>query len=284
MARLVPLVERLAVSSSEPGLRLWGHIALGVAHYFQHEYPEALAHFDQSVTLLDGCDPRQPLERLLSLETEGMLYCHTYSAMLCASQANPDRARQHCQRAMSLAKQTGHLYTQVLVLTTVVFVEMLLGNLDRALELPTRALETSLEQVFTFWLALSKGYHSWTLTMRGEHQTGVRELQESVARIKAIGCMVVYPLFQGLLGEALLQAGDLAAGLAAVQEGRRADRLSMGRDREMPELSRLEGELLALAGEREQAIDCLKRAVQSAAAQGAGLFVARARAALARSS
>ena len=116
--------------------------------------------------------------------------------------------------------------------------------------------------------------------MRGEVQAGLAEMREAIALVQAMGCMVLYPLFQCLLAEALLHAGDIDAGLQAVRAGQAADHAGMGGEHEDAELLRVEGELLARRGDIDAARQCLGRGLIAAESQDAQLFAARIRSAL----
>lgn len=278
--RLLPVVERQAVGSADPEMQLWGHSAIGMALFFRHEYRQAIERCEQAAQLLHGRDPRQTLQTLLALGTESMLYGHTYGALAYVALGDSERALSHCAQATALAEQTGHLYTQVMVMGFVAVTALWLRDLDRLMQISSRVIAVSIEQSFTFWLAVGKEYHGWGRVMRGEVQAGLAEMREAIALVQAMGCMVLYPLFQCLLAEALLHAGDIDAGLQAVRAGQAADHAGMGGEHEDAELLRVEGELLARRGDIDAARQCLGRGLIAAESQDAQLFAARIRSAL----
>src|SRR5262249_8764809 len=108
------------------------------------------------------------------------------------------------------------------------------------------------EHEFHFWCALAKGLLGWVHVQDGDLRQGIETLMAARDEIAASGARILATYILAFLAEAHLCTRDLAAGLAAVDEGLHVAESSLDRSY-WPELWRLKGELLlATAPPRRQ--------------------------------
>jgi len=108
------------------------------------------------------------------------------------------------------------------------------------------------EHEFHFWGALAKGLLGWVHVQDGDLRQGIETLMAARDEIAASGARILATYILAFLAEAHLCTRDLAAGLAAVDEGLHVAESSLDRSY-WPELWRLKGELLlATAPPRRQ--------------------------------
>jgi predicted ATPase len=106
-------------------------------------------------------------------------------------------------------------------------------------------------------------------------------MREALESRFAVGQIVGHSLFQSLLAEDLLRHEDVAAARRLVDEGF-AYAEKTGELRHVSDLHRLAGECSAREGDRKQAAESYRRALEVARQQGARLCELRALSALAR--
>lgn len=281
-AMLKPQVQKIAETSPHAALRVWAHTALGMTCTFQNEYEEAVEHCERAVALVTENDPKMLLDMLMAHGSDALLYGHFYGAVVHGFRGNAPRAHELLDQAKAIADRLNHRYIDVMLRASSILVYILLGELDGLLELCTKTLHASRENGFVFFVATSLQYRGYLLGVRGEFDAAVAEQRESLAQIKAMGCLVLEAWFHRYLAETLLRAGHIEAGLQEVQLGHAGNRARLGRGRDYSELWRIEGELHARRGDYAQAKTCLERAIVVAREQGATHFERTAAAALAQ--
>jgi tetratricopeptide (TPR) repeat protein len=153
---------------------------------------------------------------------------------------------------------------------------------DSARALATRAIQFVEDKGFPYWTAWSHIVHGWALTQIGAPEEGLAELSQGIDDYAATGGELVRPYALGLLGDSLSGRGEYERAVVALDEAiERAQEKSIGFY--VPELLRLKGcSLLASGTDGDEGLECLRRAVDLASAQGAYSLQLRAANALAR--
>jgi hypothetical protein len=120
----------------------------------------------------------------------------------------------------------------------------------------------------------------WLAVLQGLRK-GIEQIEDGVERSRVEGHSLHRTFGLSLLAAAHLRFGDLAAGLAAVDEG-----LAWTDERDQryhgPELLRLRGELLAASGKEDAAALAMRQSLEAALGQGARSIALRAACSLAR--
>src|SRR5262249_26322819 len=129
----------------------------------------------------------------------------------------------------------------------------------------------------------------WASVQQGQARGAIEDLDAARLAYQTMGVRVFYTYILAALGEARLRIGEVAAGLAAVDEGLRAADTTLDRSW-WPELWRLKGELLlalsagsvATASQRRVAERSIRHALGLAHKTGAKALELRAATSFAR--
>ncbi|HVO26691.1 MAG TPA: hypothetical protein VMW56_24025, partial [Candidatus Margulisiibacteriota bacterium] len=127
-------------------------------------------------------------------------------------------------------------------------VELLCRNVDGARQLADELVACTAENEFPYWRAFAWAVHGWARVCDGELQAGIAELERARAVHREMGAGLLSTHFLCWLAEGRMRAGEIAAGLAAVDDGLLLTETTLDCSYR-PELWRLKGELcLAQAG------------------------------------
>lgn len=195
----------------------------------------------------------------------------------------PDRARSTCEASAAWAEAMNHPFSLAFVHDYCAVVHHLRGESALASERGMAAATVSIEHGFPFWRA-------WGEIMRGKAQSdqgmqtiGIQVIRQGLADYEATGAGMGKSLFLAMLAESQLHAAEYAAGIATIGEARRFVTTS-GEDAFVPELFRLEGELMLGADPAASAAaeSCFAAALEHARRQRARSWELRAATSLAR--
>ncbi|MEZ4866095.1 MAG: BTAD domain-containing putative transcriptional regulator [Caldilineaceae bacterium] len=171
-----------------------------------------------------------------------------------------EQARQRAEAAIYLSLQLSHLYTWAFAFNNVATIYLFLREPARVAELTTTAIAIANEHDFPQQVAQGLILHGWAAVRHGNVAQGIDELQQGLELWKTLGVVLHRSYFPLLLAEAYAQAGELEAGLAAVDEALMAVATYHDRYWEA-EIYRLRGELFLTAG---RLVDEVEAAFQEA--------------------
>jgi predicted ATPase len=159
----------------------------------------------------------------------------------------------------------------------------LTGDLAAAEHYSTMLLDHSTRFALAFWRAWGRSFQGVLVIQRGDIITGLRLLRAGFDEIGEAG-FAIFRLIAILMAEALGRAGQIADGLAAIEEA--ISRAECTEERyPMAELMRVKGELLLLQGAPAAAAaaeDHFRQSLDWARRQGALSWELRAATSLAR--
>ncbi|MEK7839518.1 MAG: hypothetical protein AAB328_16240, partial [candidate division NC10 bacterium] len=89
------------------------------------------------------------------------------------------------------------------------------GQLDRALHLLEKSLETCRSKQLTVWQPIPSSLLGLTQVLLGRPEEGLRLLEDGVARTEALGVKAYLALWAAQLGEGLVAAGQASRAFAA---------------------------------------------------------------------
>jgi tetratricopeptide (TPR) repeat protein len=251
--------------------RTEGRYLLGVSSFWRGDLTTARNHLEGA---LEAYDPSQRDQHLVLYAQDPQAVCLIRLALVELWTGNAGRAEETARAAIELARDLDHLMTSGYVTTyaTILAAES---------EDPVRLAEL-LESADRLWERLSERYlavvldalRGWLDISQGSAQ-GIEKIVRSVERSRAEGetLHLTYTLL--LLARARGTAGELQKGRAATSEALSWTRSSNQRYLES-ELWRVDGELAYRSGETEDAVESLRKAVETASAQGAGWLELRA--------
>lgn len=150
-------------------------------------------------------------------------------------------------------------------------VALLVGDLELAAEYADMLSTISTHQGLTFWSRWGRAFRSVLLIKRGLVEEGLAELKAALADLRSMQFGVFYIFFMSELAAGLALAGKPAEGLAAIEEAHARSERNNERWYS-PEILRIKGDLMAIAGTPEGTIDAeaaYRSSLDLARAQGA---------------
>jgi predicted ATPase len=186
-------------------------------------------------------------------------------------------------QTLELAHALAHPFS----LTYVLFFAAMLSQFQRQAAMAQERAESLMalaaQQGFPFYLDLGRMLHGWALTVQGQADAGLAQLQQGLANYQATRGVVAQHYFVALLANAHGTCGHSAEGLRLVDEALAAVPRS-GRFWEA-ELYRQRGDLFLLDSPTARATEaeaCFQRALRIAQGQGARALELRAALSLSR--
>jgi predicted ATPase len=164
-------------------------------------------------------------------------------------------------------------------------VAFLIGDLAAADQAITQMIDAANTSNTLFWQIEGRFLEGKLFVERGEFEKGLAALRNAFEEFRRAGWRASYLEFNGALAEALAGTGQLTEALRVVHEA--VESASRGdRDGQMwclPELLRIEGELLVQQDSMVEAEVCFTEAIQLAREQGSLLWELRIALSVARS-
>jgi predicted ATPase len=199
-----------------------------------------------------------------------------FAARALASIGRCDEARTAAAEAVREARSFAHPFSLALTLVFAAATHQLLREPAGVAAHAEEAESISVAHGFRLLLAWARALKGWTLSVSGRPAEGVDMVKDAVSAALRTGSGQFRTLFLCVLAEAQLEAGELSAGLAAIQDAGSVLR-STGERFHEAELCRLEGQLLAAqaAGTPAPIIAAFDRGVAAARQQGAHLLAVR---------
>jgi predicted ATPase len=157
----------------------------------------------------------------------------------------PDQAQAESAAAVALAEQLAHPATLAYAQSAVTWgTAFLLGDFRALDEATVKALDVSRSEQFSLWPMLVQAFHGWSLVGSGDVARGLAEMQEGYSAFRRAGGGILRPTLHALMADARFQAGDAAGALEAAAKA--IDETSRTQEHNYePELHRIRGEILA---------------------------------------
>jgi class 3 adenylate cyclase/tetratricopeptide (TPR) repeat protein len=164
-------------------------------------------------------------------------------------QGFPDRAAAHAERALAIARESAHPFSQAMALVLAAILYAHRRDWGRARGHAEAAVTLAREQGFPLWLGAAMLVHVRAIVEdSGASPELVQQLDEVLSRIRATGTQLFLPHILSQLAEIRISLGEGNAALSLLDEGLAAAR--RGLDACMgPELLRLRGEALRVSGD-----------------------------------
>jgi predicted ATPase len=194
-----------------------------------------------------------------------------------------DQALRTAAQTVAEAETLGHTVTMFNALLAAGQVALLAGDLPAAARYAAMLMDLSAGQAMAIWTAWAQGLNAMLLIKRGESARGVDILRATLGELRAVGSTPRYAVFFAPFATGLAQLGEIAEGLAVIEEATE----QCQRYCEtwiMAELLRVKGELLLQSGRQAAgaAEDSFRRSLDLAHRQGALAWELRAATSLAR--
>ncbi|MFP5362375.1 MAG: ATP-binding protein [Thermoleophilia bacterium] len=238
---------------------------------------EAFARLARAIELYDP-SAHSGHARRFGRNPAAVALAHRGLALACRD----DRAgaRDAIAQAAAVLRAQPHPYSHGWVLCTAAAAALICGEREVVLRESAIAIRSATDEGFDGWLGQALVLHGWARVHGGEHEAGLEECRRGAALWPATGAVVLRPFLHGLLGDALTHAGELGAGVVALDEAlgwsARGERWCE------PELHRMRADLLFAADDRAGALRSAQTAVALARRSGAAGWERRAAMTLAR--
>lgn len=280
-AAIGPARELLAAVGrhGEPLRRQAAHYAVADAAFWSGDFESARHHTEQMLALYR---PDQCSRSLEQFGEDLSVSCLAYLAWSSFFLGFPARASQVCRQMLHRARQLAHPHTLALALCFASVLHRWMGRAAETLVLSAETIAVSREHGFPVWLAAGEMTHGWAQVRQGGNETGIVELQSSIAGMREAirGISVV---FLSALIEAYVALRRPAEALAVIADA--MDDVDRSGDGHFTaELWRLQGEcrLMLSSGNRAEAADCFARALGLSRRQNSTVLELRAAMSLAR--
>ncbi|SEM26358.1 adenylate/guanylate cyclase [Stigmatella aurantiaca] len=261
------------------------HSALGSLAFWRGEYTLCKQHCLQAKTLFDSQGVSELLFQIRgssqSHVSEQMLYAYLYLAFSEVMLGHADRARETYAEALEHAEATRHPYAIATALIFGTAIAREAGAPEEALEASHRAMALSTEHGIPITLAIGNCINGWATAQLGDMGEGIARLQEGLSLLRSMGALLVYPYYLGYLASLYLATGQIGEGLTSVEAGLESAEKHRVRN-SVPELRRIQGELMLRQGEEAAGRAHLEQALMQARALGAKLHELRAAVSLGR--
>jgi predicted ATPase len=273
----------LAAKQSDPNDRLIGERVIGASQYYLGDLLSARRHLEHVLA-----HDVAPAQKSLIARFEGggdrSAAARDYLARILWLQGFPDQAMRTAESSIEDARATNHAISMVhALLVAACPIALWVGNLAAAEPYVEMLLDYSTRHALARWHVFGRCYQGMLAIQRGDVRSGLRLLRAGFAEPGPVGS--VPRLFTFVMAEALGRAGQIADGLATIEEA--IVRYERGEERWVfAELLRIKGELLLLQGAPGAAAtaaeDHFRQALDWARRQGALSWELRAATSLAR--
>ncbi len=269
----------LAKQAGDPLLVAQNHWRLGFVCFGLGEYTAAQAHLEQVFAFYA---PQHHHALVLLGGADAGPSALAYDACCLWCLGFPDQASRRSQEALARARELGHPFTLADVLTFggCMFHGMR-RDAQRLKDSSEELLQLASEAGMPTWLAHATWRHGESIAMLGQIREGMAQLQEGIARGRAMDERIYMPTALGSLAEVQAKAGHLEEALAAMAEALALVEETDERHGEA-ELNRVRAELLLMQGNEADAESSLQKAVEVARRQQAKSWELRATTSLAR--
>ncbi|HYO55225.1 protein kinase domain-containing protein [Archangium sp.] len=244
---LVDLGER----QHSPELLSMGHRKMATGFFAWGQVTTALRHLELAL----AC-PELDLEqhRVLAVRqwVNPRVAALAYATLPLSVTAQDERAERFTREALELSGRIGHPHTTAFALTYCTFGSQLRWDARTTLTLAEQCIPLSREHRFPLWAIWSSALRAWALSELGRPQEGLMLMRQAMGQWKHFGIVNGIPYNLGLLAHIHLRLGQVQEGLAAVDEALTWPAVTEEYSY-VPELHRVRGELLRLAGREEEA-------------------------------
>jgi predicted ATPase/class 3 adenylate cyclase len=255
--------------------RLHAHWGLACTLFHQGELRATMREMETALALYSPA-----LHTQFGIQDPGVM-CMAYSSWCLWELGRPDAALARINKAVQMAGEFEHRFSQAVALAYAVSIELLRGEADAALQRAGLCAQVCEEFGFPVWLAITRCMRGHLLCTRGDFDEGLREMRAGHAQWLRTGARVSQPLYLSLQAEGLMCAGRLEEAAAAVDEGLTI--VERYGERQLDaELCRLRGELALQQGDATAGEAWLRRAYVLALRRHRIGFALRSATALAR--
>jgi predicted ATPase/DNA-binding winged helix-turn-helix (wHTH) protein len=272
----------LAANRSDPNDRLVGDRLLGVSEHLLGDQPSARRHLEH---MLAHYVPPALKSHIILFQFDQRVTARAYLARVLWLQGFPDQAMRTAESSIEDARAANHVTSLCHALALAACpIALLVGDLAGVEHYAGMLLEHSTRHALAIWHDFGLCHQGALAIKRGDLNTGLRLLRAGLDDLGEANTAYRFIPFMGEMAEALGRTGQVADGIAAIDEAiERCERAEV--HWLMSQLLRVKGELLLLQrapGAATSAEDHFRQALDWARRQGALSFELRAATSFAR--
>jgi predicted ATPase len=254
---------------------------LGGTFFWLGKFDDSWSHLKAAVGFFDSERHLPPSPRYIGYDVDVMLLIH--SAWTLWHLGYPDQSLEKAQDALTLAEASSHPPNVYLALNYLMVLHQVRGDFHAVDRAADDVIAACRKYGISDWMALTVCLKGWTAAAKGQHQDGIAQQQQFLARSMISGTVSYRPYFLCLSAENYTSIGLFNDGLSAVTEALSAAEQNGIRYFEA-ETHRLKGELLLKfsPSRSDDARGCFEQAIKIAQAQGSRSLELRATTSLAR--
>jgi tetratricopeptide (TPR) repeat protein len=130
----------------------------------------------------------------------------------------PDQALTCSEEALALARNLSHPFSSGLALDYAAMLHQFRREPGAVRDLAEAAVTLCAEQEFAYYLAWGKIMRGWAVAELGDRETGVADMRQGLAALRATGAGLRQPYYLGLLAEAWRKTDRAEEGLTLLAE------------------------------------------------------------------
>jgi predicted ATPase/DNA-binding winged helix-turn-helix (wHTH) protein len=272
----------LAAKRSDPNDRLIGERMIAVSQHYFGDQRSARRHIERA--LADGLAPNRR-SHIIRFQVDQGIAARVFLGRILWLQGFPDQAMHAAESSVEDARAAGHVISLCYALAYAACpIAFWIGNLAAAEHYAETLLDHSTRHGLVLWHALGRSHRGVLVIKRGDATAGLGLLRAGRDEFGKERFAERSLVFLTEAAEALGRAGDVADGLAVVEEAIAACGQTEGRF-VLAELLRVKGELFLLqgaCGAAAAAEDHFRQALDVSCRQGAFSWKLRAGTSLAR--
>ena len=269
---------RVAEPLGEPLILTSALLMTGIESLYSGRFTTAVASIDRAIELSGD-------EAVYHWDFHTRSLCYLFSCLALHLTGRPEEARERSARGLASAQRGADTHLLSMALQFASFLDRWRGDTVKTRERAMQVASISEEQGFELWIPVTGWILGWVEASEGALVDGIATMRKNLALYELSGTETARTDYLAATAAACLQAGDIDAGLALVEEGLSRVEVSDERFAEA-ELHRVRGALLAAgapaspsrAASRalEKAEAEVLRAIEIAQAQGAKAWELRA--------
>ncbi|HEY7303308.1 MAG TPA: AAA family ATPase [Bryobacteraceae bacterium] len=250
----------LAEREPTPELMLEANFIRGGSLFHSGQLEAALEHMTAALRTHSGV-----AESVLGLFAGPDLgvFCRCYLAHLAWHSEDEDRPEDYVEAAIVAAEEMRHPFSEAIALDYAAMLHVFRGESRLALERGRKAVELCTRYGFAYYLAMANVLTGWAAAAEGDIEHGLTQLREGMEGLHKLDAELRLPYYYTLLAETLERTGLVGEALASLSTGF-GFASKNGEKWAVPELYRVQGNLLAMQGKLEAACASYRRGVEAA--------------------
>ena len=272
---LAQQVLELGNSTGDDGLILQGNMDCGWSLFFQGRLAPARVHLERVLALYDA---ERHSGHLFTFGDNPATSAGGCLAQVLWLLGYPQAALERSEQTVRMLRTLNHPYSLVFGLDLAGFVRQYRGDPAATRILVDEAIAESSKHGLAFIEAMGSILRGWVRTQAQDLQDGLQEMRDGLVAQLGTGAELVRPFWFYLQAEALGRTGQVAEGLALLDQAEQVVQATDERYWEA-EVHRMRGHLMASGSagfSATAALDCYLRALDIARGQGARSLELRA--------